>query len=61
VVTTRIAPFFPVSDVAVSPAAAERALGRLREMLAAHLADDGVWFDSRAWIVSARSGAILPA
>jgi len=29
------------------------ALGRLREMLAAHLSDDGVWFDSRAWIVSA--------
>jgi hypothetical protein len=23
-------------------------------MLAAHLSDDGVWFDSRAWIVSVR-------
>jgi hypothetical protein len=32
----------------------ERALGRLREMLAGHLSGDGVWFDSRAWIVSAR-------
>lgn len=41
----------------LDPAAAERALGRLREMLAAHLTGDGVWFDSRAWIVSARSGA----
>jgi SAM-dependent methyltransferase len=38
----------------LDPAAAARALGRLREMLAAHLSGDGVWFDSRAWIVSAR-------
>jgi hypothetical protein len=35
-------------------AGAERALGRLREMLARHQRADGVWFDSRAWIVSAR-------
>ena len=28
-------------------------VGRLREALAAHLSDDGVWFDSRAWIVTA--------
>jgi SAM-dependent methyltransferase len=35
-------------------AAAARALGRLREMLAAHLSGDGIWFDSRAWIVTAR-------
>ena len=34
-------------------AAAARALGRLREALVAHLSDDGVWFDSRAWIVTA--------
>lgn len=34
-------------------AAAARALGRLREALAAHQSDDGVWFDSRAWIVTA--------
>ena len=38
----------------LDPAAAARALGRLREMLAAHLSGDGVWFDSRAWIVTAR-------
>ena len=38
----------------LDPAAAARALGRLREMLAAHLRGDGVWFDSRAWIVTAR-------
>jgi hypothetical protein len=35
-------------------AAAARALGRLREMLAAHVSKNGVWFDSRAWIVTAR-------
>jgi len=35
-------------------AAAARALGRLREMLAVHIRGDGVWFDSRAWIVTAR-------
>jgi ubiquinone/menaquinone biosynthesis C-methylase UbiE len=35
-------------------AAAARAAGRLREALATHLSDDGVWFDSRAWIVTAR-------
>ena len=34
--------------------AAARAVGRLREALAAHLTDEGVWFDSRAWIVTAR-------
>ena len=38
----------------LDPAAAARALERLREMLAAHLSGDGVWFDSRAWIVTAR-------
>jgi SAM-dependent methyltransferase len=38
----------------LDPAAAARALGRLSEMLAAHLSSDGVWFDSRAWIVTAR-------
>jgi len=35
-------------------ASAARALERLREMLSAHASDDGVWFDSRAWIVAAR-------
>ena len=38
----------------LDPAAEARADGRLREMLAAHLSGDGVWFDSRAWIVTAR-------
>ena len=38
----------------LDPAAAVGALGRLREALAAHLSDDGVWFNSRAWIVTAR-------
>ena len=32
----------------------ERALDRLRHVVAAHRRDDGVWFDSRAWIVAAR-------
>ncbi|WP_216216676.1 class I SAM-dependent methyltransferase [Amycolatopsis aidingensis] len=35
-------------------AAAERAVTRLRTTLAAHTREDGVWFDSRAWIVTAR-------
>ena len=38
----------------LDPATAARALERLRETLAAHLSDDGVWFDSRAWIITAR-------
>ena len=38
----------------LDPAAAARALGRLRTMLAAHCGDKGVRFDSRAWIVTAR-------
>jgi SAM-dependent methyltransferase len=48
--------FTCTSDVLkrLDPAAAARAAGRLREALAAHLSDDGVWFDSRAWIVTAR-------
>jgi SAM-dependent methyltransferase len=36
------------------PAEAERIVDRLREMLAAHLTDGGVRFDSRAWLVTAR-------
>lgn len=31
----------------------DRALDRLRHLLAAHRRADGVWFDSRAWIVAA--------
>jgi SAM-dependent methyltransferase len=38
----------------LDPTAAERAVGRLREALAAHFSDDGVWFNSRAWIVTTR-------
>ena len=38
----------------LDPAAAARVAWRLREALAAHLRDDGVWFNSRAWIVTAR-------
>jgi ubiquinone/menaquinone biosynthesis C-methylase UbiE len=37
----------------LDPAAAARAAGRLREAVGAHLGDDGVWFNSRAWIVAA--------
>lgn len=37
----------------LDPSAATRAVERLREALAAHLSDDGVWLDSRAWIVTA--------
>jgi len=38
----------------LDPATAARGAERLREMLAAHLSEDGIWFDSRAWIVTAR-------
>jgi SAM-dependent methyltransferase len=38
----------------LDPAGAARALQRLRETLAAHTGRDGIWFDSRAWIVTAR-------
>ena len=37
----------------LDPADADRAVRRLREALVAHVGDDGVWFDSRAWIVTA--------
>jgi len=38
----------------VDPTGREVALERLREALVAHAREDGVWFDSRAWIVEAR-------
>jgi hypothetical protein len=38
----------------LDPAAATHAVERLRVVLAEHLSDDGVWFDSRAWVVTAR-------
>jgi hypothetical protein len=37
----------------LDPAAADRALARLRDALAARAGDEGIWFDSRAWIVTA--------
>ena len=40
--------------MSLDPAAAQGALERLRESLAAHAGADGVRFDSRAWIVAAR-------
>ncbi|WP_216911615.1 class I SAM-dependent methyltransferase [Nocardia noduli] len=38
----------------LDPDAAARAMQRLRRELSEHLADDGVRFDSRAWLVTAR-------
>jgi SAM-dependent methyltransferase len=38
----------------LDPRAAKRSLEHLRETLAAHARRDGIWFDSRAWIVRAR-------
>jgi hypothetical protein len=36
------------------PASAARALRRLRDTLTAHASENGVWFDSRAWLITAR-------
>ena len=38
----------------LDPAAATHAIERLRVALTTHLSDDGVWFSSRAWIITAR-------
>jgi SAM-dependent methyltransferase len=38
----------------LDPAAAAGAVRRLREALAAHMREDGIWFNSRAWLVTAR-------
>jgi SAM-dependent methyltransferase len=40
------------------PASAERALERLRQALAAHVSGDGIWLDSRAWIVAASTSTV---
>jgi SAM-dependent methyltransferase len=40
----------------LEPDAAARALARLRETVAEHMTGDGVWFGSRAWIVTAQRG-----
>ncbi|MGH8952779.1 MAG: class I SAM-dependent methyltransferase [Acidimicrobiia bacterium] len=38
----------------LEPASAEAATERLRQTLAAHQANDGVWLDSRSWIITAQ-------
>jgi hypothetical protein len=38
----------------LDPASREGAVERLRRVLAAHQTKQGVWFDSRSWIVTAR-------
>ena len=38
----------------LDPASTERALDRLARTIEAHARADGIWFDSRAWIVTAR-------
>ena len=42
--------------VDLNPAQAEHALQRLLAVLAAHHTPDGIWFDSRAWIITAQRG-----
>lgn len=51
--------FSTVKDVLerLDPASAADALARLRQALATHVGDEGLWLDSRAWIVSAVTGA----
>ena len=48
--------FSCVSDALqrLDPASTARAREHLLQTLAAHAGGDGVWFDSRAWIVTAR-------
>ncbi|MFI6027254.1 class I SAM-dependent methyltransferase [Amycolatopsis magusensis] len=41
----------------LDPVEAERVRDRLRSTMAAHLRAGGVWFDSRAWLVTARRTA----
>jgi hypothetical protein len=38
----------------LDPASKQRVLERLRRILADHHCNGGVWFDARAWIVTAR-------
>ena len=44
----------------LNDAAADAVLARLRSVLAAHLTDRGVEFDSRAWLVTARRASTQP-
>jgi SAM-dependent methyltransferase len=48
--------FSAVKDVLqrLDPASAARTLERLRDALAGHVSGEGVWLDSRAWVVAAR-------
>lgn len=46
--------FQSMQDALRSPQTASAERERLRAILARHRRDDGVWFDSRAWIVGAR-------
>jgi SAM-dependent methyltransferase len=50
-----VSQFWLVRDLPrrLDAAAAERVHGRLRQLLAAHDHGSGVWFDARAWIVTA--------
>jgi SAM-dependent methyltransferase len=45
---------------AMTPDDAQAALLRLRRTLAAHQRPDGVWFDARAWLITATRAALLP-
>jgi SAM-dependent methyltransferase len=38
----------------LDPTQHEHALGRLRDVLATYCTTDGIWFDSRAWIITAQ-------
>jgi SAM-dependent methyltransferase len=44
----------------MDPADVTPALQRLREVMASHMDDSGVWFGSRAWIITARSSPRSP-
>jgi SAM-dependent methyltransferase len=37
----------------LEPASSERARDQLRQMMTEHASGDGVWFDSRAWVITA--------
>jgi SAM-dependent methyltransferase len=41
----------------LDPTQTERALSRLRDILAAYDTADGIWFDSRAWIITATASS----
>jgi SAM-dependent methyltransferase len=49
-----VALFVPEDGLAASNPARQQTLERVHALVAAHSGRDGVWFDSRAWIVTAR-------